>query len=390
MPSCLLAFEPPDGGVAEHVLRLALALPAHGWEPAMVGPSASQIYPTLREAGIPVARLPLWAGFGHPRADLLAARSLNRVVRRGRFDLVHLHSPKAGALGRVLPRGARNVVYTPHLFGFEGPPGLRRPVSRVLERALAPRTDAIVCVSEAERQAALENRVAPAAKLRVIRSGAECPTGLAPDTELEAFAADYPLVACLTALREQKTVHVFLEAATLVLQRRPTARLAVVGDGPLKPDLEQRARELGIAEQVRFFAFSHPSARQLASLDVYVLPSAWEAFPIAILEAMACGVPQIVTDVGGNSEAVVHGETGLVCPPNQPRALAEAIVTLLDNDGLRARMSTASRARHRRLFRLETMVARIAALYAEVSGLAAFDHPAGHDSGAEIGTETAR
>jgi len=383
MRRCLLVFEPPEGGVAEHVLRLALGLPAHGWDPTVIGPPASMVYPALREAGVPVVPLSLRAGFGSPRADLLAARSLSAIVRRGRFDLVHLHSAKAGVLGRVLPRRARKVVYSPHLFGFEGPPGPRRPISRALERALAPRTDAIVCVAESERQAALKNRIAPATKLRVVPSGADCPSGLPADTELEAFASGRPLVACLTVLRRQKTVHVFLEAAALVLQRLPTARLAVVGDGPLKPDLEKRARELGIAEEVRFFAFSPPSARQLASLDVYVLPSAWEAFPIGILEAMACGVPQVVTDVGGSSEAVVHGETGLLCPPNQPRALAEAIVTLVEDDHLRVRMSSASRARHRRLFGLEPMVARMAALYAEISGLAAVDPPPADGSGAE-------
>jgi glycosyltransferase involved in cell wall biosynthesis len=105
----------------------------------------------------------------------------------------------------------------------------------------------------------------------------------------------------------------------------------------------------------------------LLALDVYVLPSGWEAFPIGLLEAQACGVPQVATDVGGNREAVV-AETGVLVPPADPDALADALIGLLRDPERRAAMARASRARHAELFTVDRMVARTAAVYDSVLG----------------------
>ncbi len=123
------------------------------------------------------------------------------------------------------------------------------------------------------------------------------------------------------------------------------------------------AGRMGLDDRVRFFDFHGPAARQLRELDVFVLPSRWEAFPIAVLEAMACGVPQVATDVGGTAEAVRPGLTGSLCPPDDPDALAEAIGGLLADPGARAEMGAASRSRHRELFDVERMVAATTGLY---------------------------
>jgi glycosyltransferase involved in cell wall biosynthesis len=122
-----------------------------------------------------------------------------------------------------------------------------------------------------------------------------------------------------------------------------------------------------VGPRLRFFGFEPPASRQLSALEIFVLPSSWEAFPISILEAMACGVPQVVTDVGGSGEAVSDGETGLVCPPEDPAALADRVVELLRDPARRARMATASRARHRERFMLDRMVDETAAVYGRVA-----------------------
>lgn len=367
MRRVLLVMEPPDGGVAENVMRLALGLPARGWNPSVAGPPEAIVYPRLREAGIPLARLPLERGFGRPATDLSALRRLGSIVRRQRFDLVHAHSAKAGVVGRLAALlSGTPVVYSPHCFPFVGPwAAPRRLFALSVERALGPVSDGILCVADEERALALKEHIAPARRLHVVHNGSPpCPADLEPDAALAAFRGEGPLAACLTVLRPQKSVDVFLEAAPRVLAELPAARLAVVGDGPLRAELEARAAALALdPERFRFFDFRPPAARQLGSLDLFVLPSAWEAFPISVLEAMACGVPQVATDVGGTSEALLDGETGLLCPPGDPEALAARIIEVLRDPERGAAMGSAGRARHDRLFTIDRMVEGTAGVY---------------------------
>jgi glycosyltransferase involved in cell wall biosynthesis len=129
--------------------------------------------------------------------------------------------------------------------------------------------------------------------------------------------------------------------------------------------LGARADALGLDERVAFLSFTGPASRHLRALDVYVLPSAWEAFPIGVLEAQACGVPQVATDVGGTREAVV-AETGVLVPPRDPGALALAVTGILRDGERRHAMAAASRQRHALHFGLEPMLDATAALYRRV------------------------
>lgn len=226
----------------------------------------------------------------------------------------------------------------------------------------------VLCVADEERRQAIDRRIVPAERLRVVHNGCPPPEqGLELDAELEEFRAGRPLAATLCVLREQKTVHVFVDAAPRILERCPDAALAVIGNGPLRGELEARAARLGLEGRLGFFDFRPPSARQLASLDVFVLPSGWEAFPISVLEAMSCGVPVVATDVGGTSEAVAEGETGLLCPSGDPAALADRVARLLADPDARERMGRAARERYEREFRADLMVERTAAVYDELA-----------------------
>jgi glycosyltransferase involved in cell wall biosynthesis len=364
---CLLVFDAPDGGVAEHVLRLALGLGKRGWAPSVAGPTSAVIYPHLAAGGIPIMKLPVRSQYRHVLADTRALRRLVSVLRSGRFQLVNTHSPKAGVLGRLAALATSvPVVATAHGFAFNpvvrGPAGCR--VSFAVERLLAPHTQAFICVSNAVRRLALERRLAAPSALHTVHNGASaCDGGLGPTQDLEAFSREGPLAGCISVLGAGKGVEVFVEAGRYVLESLPQARLAVIGNGPLRSELERQARVLSLGPRLRFFDFEPPTARQVRSLDVFVLSSPWESFPIGPLEAMACGVPQVATAVGGTPEAVRDGETGLLSPTVDPRAVAERIVRLLGDPSMRARMSAASRERHARLFTLERMLDRTAAVF---------------------------
>lgn len=370
MPRVLLALEPPDGGVAENVRHLAVHIGRYNWDAEVAGPPEASIYPQLAAADIPVHRLPLSRGYGDFRRDLAALRRLALLIRRGSYDVVHCHSAKVGVLGRLAAAVAGvPAVYTPHSLPFVGPFGMkRRLAARLVERALAPLAARIVCVSEHEWREAARAGLGRGGRLRVVHNGCDaCDRSVAPDPDLDALATGGPVVGAIAVLRQQKRLDLLLDAASEILRRVPEARVAVIGNGPLAESLRRQAERLGLAAEprFRFFPFVPPPARYLRSLDVFVLPSDWESFPIAVLEALACGVPQIVTDVGGTSEAVTP-HTGILVSPGDTVALAEATISLLGDQDRRQRMAEASMARHRRSFTVERMVAMTAAVYDEV------------------------
>jgi glycosyltransferase involved in cell wall biosynthesis len=328
MARIALVCEPPDGGVAEHVARLAAGLGEYGHEPVVFDSR----------------RLPFRRDYAHPHLD---ARSLGHLTRAlGRFDLVHAHAAKAGVVGRLAARlRGLPAVYTPHCFPFVGEVSqARRRFGLTVERALAPLTSALICVCEDEREVARAASIR--APLHVVHNG--CPSHPA------ARPAGL-VVGAVTVLRRQKRLDVLLAAAPRILDAGAT--IVIAGDGPERDALHAQADP-----RVIFEPFRGSAAEHLRDLAVYVLPSSWEAFPIGVLEALACGVPQVATDVGGTREAVTP-ETGVLVPARDPDALADAVLELLHDHERRARMALASRERHAERFTLEQMVAGTAAVY---------------------------
>ena len=349
--------EPPNGGAAEHVRQLALGLPTHGYEPIVIVPRE---FAHLDELGAvcEVSTVPFRHDYRHPRDEVRVLASLAQALRG--TALVHAHSAKAGVLGRVAAILVhRPAVYTPHAFPFVGEmSGLQRRFGLVVERALAPATAALICVCDSERRLAIQHRLRPR-RAEVVHNGG-CPPS--PNGDV-AKMPEGLVVGAVGVLRRQKAIDCLLDAMPAITAAVPQARLVIVGDGPLEAELRAQADNLGL--DVTWMPFEPPTARYLRGFDLYVLSSAWEAFPIGVLEAQACGIPQVVSAVGGTRESVVP-ETGIVVPPRDPAALAAAITELLRDPQRRAEMSEASRARHAEHFTVERMVASIAAVYDRV------------------------
>jgi glycosyltransferase involved in cell wall biosynthesis len=366
----LLVFEPPDGGVPICVHQLAAGLPNRDWDVEVAGPPDATIYPALQAAGIPVRRLPFGRAYGRPHNDLAALWVLTKMLREHRYSVVHGHSSKAGVLVRLAGAATSTpVIYSPHCFGFVGEVGRARMIfSAVIERALGRLSRVTICVCDEERRIALSHGISAVERLRVIPNGTAQPEATAPDPTLSALRGDGELVTAISALREQKRVDVYLEAASIVLSEMPSARMAIVGNGPLAAKLRAQSATLGLEQEERFqfVPFRGSTAAYLAATDIYALTSSWEALPIGVLEAMAAGVPQVATRVGGTAEAVTP-ETGMLVEPGDPRAFAEATVELLNDSPRRAAMGRASRERHRRLFDVERVVRETSALYDEVA-----------------------
>ena len=155
----------------------------------------------------------------------------------------------------------------------------------------------------------------------------------------------------------------FLEAASIISQEISNVHFLVVGDGPLKKELEQKARHLGLSQKVTFTGSVAEPTPLLAIMDVSVLSSLSEGFSNTILESMAMGKPVVATNVGGNPEAVVDGETGFLVSPADSNALAQAILNILRNPDLGKRMGIAGRERVKKYFTLNKMIHQIEDLY---------------------------
>jgi glycosyltransferase involved in cell wall biosynthesis len=356
MTSVSIVAECPDGGVAEHVRQLALGLPAFGYEPLVVVPSAFAHLEELRSV-CDVVTVPFRRDYAHPHDELRVFLSLIPMLRKS--ALVHAHASKAGVLARLAARVVgRPSVYSPHGFGFVGEISTaRRHFSVTVERALAPTTAALICVCGVERDIANHQRLRPQ-YAEVIHNGS--PSCAAEDSVQTPSGL---VVGTVCILRREKALDCLLDAMVLVKAAVPEANLVIAGAGPYEKEVHVYADLVGV--DVTWLPYTRPAGRQLHGFDVYVLSSACESFPISVLEAQACGVPQVVTDVGGTSEAVVP-ETGIVVPPRDSGALAGAIIDLLRDPERRAAMSEASRKRHAERFTVDRMVAATASVYDRV------------------------
>ena len=359
-------YQPTGGGVGRHVRDLAECLSERGYEIVLVGPSPPDGMDRLPDR---VSHVPLELGRAvSPVADLAALGRLSRILRRLKPDLIHAHSSKAGAVGRVarLARPSTPVVYTPHGYAFAGwfSSDRERLAYREIERVLAPLSSRVVCVCEAE--ARLGRSVGFSKRIRVVYNGI-APVAPGPaDTRMLELARRGPVVCVLTQLRPGKGIETLIDATPALVARGHDLQVAIWGEGPELETLAARARRAGVAESVHFLGRSSDPLAALRGADVFVHPSLAESFPYAILEAMAAGAPIVASDVGGIGEALQDGESGLLVPAGSVPALTEALGELLEDPRRREAMGSAARRRVQRLFTREAMIDRLVGVYHEI------------------------
>jgi glycosyltransferase involved in cell wall biosynthesis len=372
----LHVMQPADGGLPEHVRQLALGLVARGRHVAVAGPPDAAPRAELEAAGVRWVDLALHGGMVALGADLRGVRAIGRALRRGRFDLVHLHGQKAGLVGRLAALSTGTpAIYTPHALVYrtqlvrEGRGRRARFVAaRGMERMLGRRAAAIIAVSDEERRAAVADRLASPERVHTIHNGVAMELDEPPDTGLGAFRGAGPLLGFVAGLRDQKGLPTLLDALALLAAQGRPARCAIVGNGPMAEELPGRLAVLGLQATTTVLPFTGPSARYLAALDAFVLPSYWEGLPIGLLEAMAMGLPCVATAVGGTPEVIEDGVSGFLVPARDHEALADRLGRLMADAGLRAEMGGKARRRVSTCFAVADMVTRTEALYEAVAG----------------------
>lgn len=358
------------GGAERHLVEVLKRLDRNKFEPFLCCLSrGGSLMAEVEKAGVPYAI----AGFdGLTRYSFISLYRLYRIIRREKPDILHCYLFWAYVIGGYLGRlaGVPYLIAARRSLGYfkEG-----KPHYQFLENTINRWTDIIMVNSRGVWEDVLkrEKNVDPA-RLRLIYNGVDLTRfdfSFDPEAKKRELGIEpgWKVVGTVANLYPYKGHRELILAAAGVVKKFPRTVFLLVGrDAGMRAELEKLATQLGITANVRFLGERADVPELLKIFDIQVLPSYEEGFSNAILEGMASGNPMVVTDVGGNAEAVVDGECGFVVPPRDPKALEEAIATLLTDEGLALRMGEAARRRVEKHFRVEDMVRKIEAMYLEL------------------------
>jgi len=369
---CFIIGTLDRGGTEGQLVQLATRLDRERFETSVCclshdGPHRA----ALEAAGVPVSVVGLRQLRGL-RSTLDAAGCLLRLVRIIRAsgpDVVHGFLYWAYVFGAFAARlaGVPFVVASRRSLGYFKE---SRTLLLLLERIANSATDLLIANSEAVRRDVIrQERVSPA-KIRVVYNGVQLSQ---PDEqrrrELRAqlnLADRGPVVAVVANFIAYKRHDILFSALPALVAEFPTLVLLMAGEGPLESHFEAHVRSSGLGETVRFLGARAEASDILSLADVAVHPSETEGFSNAVLEAMAAAKPIVAVRVGGNAEAIVEGETGLLVPVGDAAALGQAVLAVLRNPDAARAMGEAGRARVVRLFSIERMVAEYEQIYDEI------------------------
>jgi glycosyltransferase involved in cell wall biosynthesis len=368
------------GGPSFHVIHLASGLSPLGYETLLVVGRESgregNLLDLASERGVEVLQMESLGREVRLLQDARTLVELIRLLRRFRPDIVHTHTAKAGLVGRLAARlaGVPVILHTYHghvLRGYFGP--AKTLVFRQLERFLGRASHAVIAVSQAVERDLLQLGVVRPGKIRVIPLGLELRplAGELPRGALRGPAGvpdDAALVGIVGRLVPIKDVPTFLRAAGRVVETAPSVYFAVVGDGDERAALEAQARELGLSERVHFHGWQRDMRSVYGDLDLVVNCSRNEGTPVALIEALAAGRPVVATRVGGTPDVLGDGAFGELVAPEDPEALAAAILRSLDARGEARARAENGRAHVLERHSVERLVADVDALYRELLG----------------------
>jgi len=360
----LVSMQP--GGGPQHVLALSTFLRARGWRCLVAGPRDGAVFERFAASGVEAVALET----DRVRASTLA--HIVRLVRDRDVGLIHSHGKGAGLYGRLVARALGvPAVHTFHGLHFEAYGAARRAAYLALERWLARWTAVVINVSRAQEAEGLALRLFERRQSRVVVNGVD----VAPLTATALDRADAraalglpptgPVVGCAARFDPVKRLGLLLRAVTRVSDA--ALRVVLIGRGTEERRLRALAVELGLGQRAVFAGEVLDAARFFRAFDVYVAPSAKEGMPLAVLEAMALGVPVLASDIPAHRELLGTTSPGLVA--DTPDAVANALSALLADDETRRALGAEQRTRARSEFDAGQMLSAVAAIYGEVLGL---------------------
>lgn len=303
--------------------------------------------------------------------DLTAVKKLSHMIKEENVDIVHSHQPRVDFLGAIASKITKTpMVITRHLpisdsYIGQGKIKIYQFVDSLMTMRLA---DKICAVSKEIAVDLIDKEDVPKDKIVVVYNGIDCDKfreKLLEGVIRKEFNLnrEIPLVGIIARLNRQKSHQYFLEAAFEVLKKIPETKFLIVGDGPLRKDHEKLAIKLGIESKVIFTGYRTDIAQIISELDIVVLSSLAEGLPVVILEAMAMGKPVVSFKVGGVSEVIEDGNTGILAEPKDTMALAKGIVMILKDKEKADKMGRLGEETIKKTFSLETMIKKYEEIY---------------------------
>jgi len=352
-------------GAEAQVVELAAGLKRKGWEPLIV----SMIQPTgfieeLRELGIELLCLNMNKGL----SGIMAIWRLRQILRRFRPDVVHSHLVHANLFARI----ARLFVRMPVLISTAHNINEGGRLRMLLYRLTDPLCDYMTNVSQDAVDRYVRIKASPKSKIKYIPNGINLGRFRSNDSERndirrELGIGDSFMWLAVGRLVEAKDYPTMLQAWSESIAAGGEGHLVIVGIGPMQEEIEGLARKLGIENRIRLLGIRKDIPRLMNAADAYLMSSRWEGMPIVLLEAAASELPIVATDVGGNAEVVVHGQSGRLVPPENPGALSAAMT---DTMGLtveeRRRMGDQGRRAVLAKFNIDSIVIRWDGIYREL------------------------
>lgn len=347
------------GGSHIHVRDLCLTMRKKGHQAMIFVGGEGPFTENLKSKNVPYISLKHLQRSIHPVKDVKALFELRSVLNRYNPDLVSTHSSKAGFLGRIAARILKiPVIFTAHGWAFtEG--AKKASLYKWAEKAAVPFSDKIITVSNYDKELAIRNKITRSNKLLSIHNGMP-----QKRNDILYFNERNEVVhVAMTARFDIPKDHDLLIEACKNIKN---IHLDLIGDGPNMSQIKNKVVEYGMVDRVRFWGMIDNVEEVLSNSDVFALISNYEGFPRSTLEAMRAGLPCIVSDVGGASEAIIEGKTGYVVPKGDVEAVRDKILTLVKDKNKRMEMGKAGKEHFQNNFTFEIMFNKTFEVYREV------------------------
>jgi glycosyltransferase involved in cell wall biosynthesis len=368
------------GGAQETVLHIGELLPKDQFQVSVIsGPqtgSEGSLIEECQAKGIPLTILPELVREVNPGKDIKAIWRLYRFLREGKFDIAHTHSSKAGVLGRMAARlaGIPVIVHTVHGWSFhESMPAITKQAYVLLERLSALYTDQLIVVTQRDIDKGLNAGVSSPEKYKLIRSAI-------PLNIFDPAAYDKQTVRCELGIPSealvlgnvgrfspQKNPLTWIKVAGRVSRELPDCFFLLVGDGPLRDQVEMEIKAEGIFNRTLLTGLRRDVPQMMKAMDVFLLTSLWEGLPRVLPQAMSMGLPIVSSRVDGSAEVILDGENGYLYNANDIVGMSQTCISLLKDKSHREKIGEAGMKTAHLEFDVREMIIQIEMLYGGLS-----------------------